>query len=125
MEREMSEVPERIWVDDPAQAEKHSIFGVVIADYRADERYVEYVRADLAAVGWQDISTAPRDGTRVDLWSSKGWRYPDARFDVTDYGDPEAYGWTDANHHGSIEEGGPYTHWQPMPAPPKAKPASD
>jgi len=31
---------------------------------------------------WQDISTAPRDGTHIDLWmvdeSGKGWRVPDA-----------------------------------------------
>lgn len=33
-------------------------------------------------MGWQDISTAPKDGTEIDLWmvdeEGRGWREPDA-----------------------------------------------
>lgn len=73
---------------------------------------------------WQDIATAPKDGTPVDLWSSRGHRYPYAVWGVVGYrpvGDsrPDACGWTDAEGHGSIEAGGPYTHWMPPPEPPK------
>lgn len=85
----------------------------------------EYVRADLAPL-WQDIATAPKDGTQVDLWSDRGFRYPNAAWDVVDYpmdasGD-NIYGWTDSSHHGSIKNGGPYTHWMPLPTPPETKP---
>lgn len=70
---------------------------------------------------WQPIETAPKL-QRIDLWSEKCGRYPDAIWDVVAYGvlatDQDTYGWTDSNHHGSIEEGGPYTHWMPHPAPP-------
>lgn len=66
-------------------------------------------------MGWQPIETAPKDGTRLDLWSENGWRYPNAAWDWVGDG----MGWTDAHHHGSIEEGGPFTHWMPLPEPPK------
>jgi len=80
-------------------------------------------REDLAPQ-WQDIATAPKDGTQVDLWSDRGFRYPNAAWDVVDYpmdasGD-NIYGWTDSSHHGSIKNGGPYTHWMPLPKPPEA-----
>ena len=81
--------------------------------------------AGLSAGGgarWQPIETAPKDRV-VDLWSSRGFRYPDAFWDITEYRLPDdprpmEYGWTDKNHHGSIEEGGPYTHWRYPPEPP-------
>ena len=63
--------------------------------------------------GWQPIETAPKDRV-VDLWSTKGFRYPDALWDVC-CGEEC---WTDPNDHGSIEEGGPYTHWRYPPEPP-------
>ena len=41
---------------------------------------------------WQPIETAPRDGTRIDLWmldeSGSGWREPDAYY-VYGYDDEE------------------------------------
>ena len=71
---------------------------------------------------WQPIETAPVHQV-VDLWSAKGFRYPDAIIDIVDYSRPiddeSQYGWTDSNHHGSIEEAGTYTHWMPLPEPPK------
>ena len=63
--------------------------------------------------GWQPIETAPKDRV-VDLWSKKGFRYTDAFWDVC-CGEEC---WTDPNDHGSIEEGGPYTHWRYPPEPP-------
>lgn len=63
--------------------------------------------------GWQPIETAPKDRV-VDLWSSKGFRYPDALWDVC-WGEKC---WTNPHNHVSIEEGGPYTHWRYPPEPP-------
>ena len=78
--------------------------------------------AACARSDWQPIETAPTN-REVDLWSSKGFRYPNAIIDVVDYGlpldDPNQYGWTDSSHHGSIEECGPFTHWMPQPEPPE------
>ena len=74
----------------------------------------------LAGAGWQDISTAPKDAV-VDLWSSRGFRLTDCIWDVTRYGqidEPDVWGWTDKNHHGSVEEGGPFTHWRLPPEAP-------
>lgn len=71
---------------------------------------------------WQPIATAPKDGNAVDLWSSKGYRYPNAAWDIAEYAigpeDEDGYGWTDTSHHGSIMDYGPFTHWMPLPAPP-------
>ena len=63
--------------------------------------------------GWQPIETAPKDRV-VDLWSTKGFRYPDALWDVC-WGEKC---WTNPHNHVSIEEGGPYTHWRYPPEPP-------
>lgn len=63
--------------------------------------------------GWQPIETAPKDRV-VDLWSSRGFRYPDALWDVC-WGEKC---WTNPHNHVSIEEGGPYTHWRYPPEPP-------
>ena len=47
---------------------------------------------------WQPIATAPKDGTRVDLWHSANGRIPDCRH---------------------VEAYSAVTHWQPLPAPPQ------
>ena len=67
------------------------------------------------ANGWYTIDSAPRDGTVVDLWSARGIRYVDAVWDI--FGDGYCC-WTDANHHGQIEDAGPFTHWKPLGPPP-------
>jgi hypothetical protein len=68
-------------------------------------------------VGWQPIETAPRDGTRVDLWTNYGERVADAKWDKD--------GWREWSLGGfdSMEwvrlDGTP-THWMPLPPPPAA-----
>lgn len=75
-------------------------------------------------MSWQPIETAPKDGTRIDLWvvsPTKAWRWPDAS-------------WMEAGKHRWLgpddwtsKEGMPLhalieatvaTHWQPLPSPP-------
>jgi len=76
------------------------------------------------AVGkWQDISTAPRDGTQVDLWctamggtiSAGGYsRTPDCWFSAGRW-------WRYDEQHGDDQcrsEVCNVTHWMPLPAPP-------
>lgn len=63
--------------------------------------------------GWQDIASAPRDGTRFDVWvpsESGGYRVTDLWF----------------GHSGKLYGGDPWpadlprwpTHWMPLPNPP-------
>lgn len=69
---------------------------------------------------WRDIESAPKDGTRVDLWTSDGERVCDAYWDN---------GETPPSWHaphmfyddvGEVEyEGRKATHWLPIPAPPE------
>jgi hypothetical protein len=74
------------------------------------ERAAELIHAPR----WQPIETAPKDGTRVDVWS--GDRFTDARWCarhkqwevfIPDYNGGE---WTGVY--------APPTHWMPLPAPP-------
>ena len=73
-------------------------------------------------MGWQPIETAPKDGTRVDLWAAERERYMSER--VTDcwfmYGQ-----WM---HHrtiydeATVDDLAPLynvTHWMPLPPPPQ------
>ena len=69
---------------------------------------------------WQDISTAPKDGTRVDLWDGSE-RISDGYWnDDPEYGadKPTWWGpnlWYDGMP-GPLDE--PPTHWMYPPAPP-------
>jgi hypothetical protein len=63
---------------------------------------------------WQDISTAPKDGTRVLLWTAE-WETPQAG---------AMYGMKWACCSDVADRGGwlhPPTDWQPLPSPPEAK----
>jgi hypothetical protein len=73
---------------------------------------------------WQPIETAPRDGTRVDLWGINRLRY-DRRGErivnvawgfVTDWMGTKREDW----QHGRGEDFEP-THWMPLPRPPSDK----
>ena len=52
--------------------------------------------AQTTETGWRDIASAPKDGTRVDLWmvneAGYQWREPDAYF-VRDYRHETCAGW--------------------------------
>jgi hypothetical protein len=72
---------------------------------------------------WQDISTAPKDGTIVDLFGTRNGhprRFTDAAWrPIASWGTGEPtdkYRWMfDAfDHYGVFE----FTHWMPLPAPP-------
>lgn len=74
---------------------------------------------------WQPIETAPKDGTKVDLWCINHLHYAKAgqrvcNVDwgrVTDWMGNERDDW----RHGHGEDLQP-THWQPLPPPPEAAP---
>lgn len=81
------------------------------------------VQALDAAASWQNIATAPKDGTRVDLWA-KMWRAHDDSFMTRRF--PDCY-WvkrTDMSnvddHWGHLDNGWMPTHWTLQPAPPAA-----
>lgn len=70
--------------------------------------------------GWQPIATAPRDGTRIDIWDPDcgGIRVADAYWS----GGQKSGGWHAPNQDydgmdGLYAKDGP-THWRPLPAPP-------
>lgn len=65
--------------------------------------------------GWQDISTAPRDGSEFQAWWKGTWQ-PRARFDP-EYGSFQLWGRTDFDTEGweVFEIDG---FWQPQPAAP-------
>ena len=73
---------------------------------------------------WKPIETAPKDGTKVDLWvewpgqSPAAGRVPDAEW-------TDLYGWsyrslTGEGDFGIEHQGGQPTHWRPRPEPPTA-----
>jgi len=74
---------------------------------------------------WQPIETAPKDGTKVDLWginhlhyAKRGERIVNVTWGrVTDFLGNERLDW---RHYRG--EGYQPTHWMPLPAPPEAKP---
>lgn len=87
----------------------------------AAESQLERVRAET----WQPIETAPKDGTRVLLFTDEltpptiqaQWRPYEAHFDG-------AGEWVDVWNNDPIEtNSGPIkpTHWRPLPAPPQQK----
>lgn len=68
---------------------------------------------------WQPISTAPKDGTVIDLWIKTpdgGYREPDAHWGNGDLGK----GWVTVagDDQWNLENDGEITHWQPLPSPP-------
>lgn len=78
---------------------------------------------------WQDISTAPRDGTKVDLWiAHTGWRKEyDGRTANCEFFKGRWVDWNDDNIDCPLEQleplkdGGTWqaTHWMPLPEPPQ------
>lgn len=72
---------------------------------------------------WQDISTAPRDGTWVLLSGGEidyGWDEESKPPCVSGQWVPGGwqFAWYDSGHYGVYENP---THWQALPSPPKAE----
>ena len=66
--------------------------------------------------GWGDISTAPKDGTNIDLWcrdvkTGESYRFPDSYWcrDRQQWHGCDEYIWPEADVP---------THWMPLPPPP-------
>lgn len=72
---------------------------------------------------WKPIETAPKDGTKIDLWV-RGKRIPDAYW-IKSSDDPEFADWavkTYDSHLCETVDSFVYsepTHWMPLPEPPK------
>lgn len=104
----------------PSYAEGIEAAAKLVTDRRSnglstDLRSIAYAIRELAGRppaedGWLDISTAPKDGTAVDLWA-RG-RRPDSYFE-----DGE---WLDDQNYSPNVVRAP-THWMPLPAPPNVK----
>lgn len=77
---------------------------------------------------WQDIATAPRDGTRIDVWCKRSW-LPPAEYErkTNIYWCKTHKLWrTDGQLHfveSTFDPKSTYhlvpTHWMPLPSPPK------
>lgn len=65
---------------------------------------------------WQDIGTAPKDGTDVDLFYPGFGRFTEANFEGRGWGRDEWRG----THTVRFYPSGSPTHWRPLPAPPAA-----
>jgi hypothetical protein len=71
------------------------------------------------AEGWRPIESAPKDGTPVDLWMSRGYRVTDAHWGEMEP-DDDGEDWPDHawfDDHGDMVEGedNRATHWRPVP----------
>jgi hypothetical protein len=82
-------------------------------------------------MNWQPISTAPKDGTVIDLWcvwtdTREGERVPDSHWGVSTiaFEDEEIEGWVggyigvDGMEAIIDPESREVTHWMPLPEPP-------
>jgi hypothetical protein len=89
------------------------------------EHIVSVAESIETANGWQPIETAPKDGTKVDLWvaygegKTKGERWPDAWFGEHPFTEESGPVWQDDVV--PIEgERTTATHWRPIPKGPGA-----
>ena len=75
---------------------------------------------------WQDISTAPKDGTLMQCWVECpekyqfGWWEPKCRFIDGQWQSKHSHGWFDLNLVSEITGVKTPTHWMPLPNPPEA-----
>ena len=72
---------------------------------------------------WQLLKTAPRDGSKIDVWTENGVRYVDV-FWYEGPAFPEgAFVYYDSNLRDLIDVDDA-THWMPRPAPPRLEKSS-
>lgn len=62
---------------------------------------------------WQDISTAPKDGSEIMVWK-KGWLYPHNGYWDANVG--EEGSWENPFTNDCMDQP---THWMPLPDPPQ------
>ncbi|MBP7704145.1 MAG: hypothetical protein KA105_02530 [Caulobacter sp.] len=88
----------------------------------------------LKAEEWQPIETAPKDGSVIDVWREEGgrseiyWGFPHHECGEmgglcdSDWHRIKKPGWV-CSHFGEFIGGrhNPFTHWRPLPAPPRAE----
>ena len=114
--------PERIWLDSDAEqgdGQHHRCFDT---PKPASEPAMEFVRADLAPQ-WQDIATAPKDGTEILITDGQStyfgcfylgeWIFCNGV--ATSCDDKEIF-----ELNSWIAGYGP-THWMPLPTPPEPR----
>lgn len=73
---------------------------------------------ELTARGWQPISTAPKDGTIIDLWLGPPYnqRLADHKFSEGNWAGLEFNEYEDEDRW--VERYWEPTHWMPLPLPP-------
>ena len=74
---------------------------------------------------WQDIESAPKDGTEIDIWLRNGERWTNVWWakkkgfrDYSGYRVPDCEGWFYNHDDASYLIDGEPTHWMPLPAAP-------
>ncbi len=73
---------------------------------------------------WQLLKTAPRDGSKIDVWTENGVRYVDVFWHAGPAFPEGAFVYYDSNLRGLIDVDDA-THWMPRPAPPRPEKAAD
>lgn len=80
--------------------------------------------------GWQDIASAPKNGTVIDLWDADVGRLADCRWGHPEHSCGEAGQYCDSDWHGERESwvditfnarlsDCDLTHWMPLPEAPE------
>jgi hypothetical protein len=72
---------------------------------------------------WQLLKTAPRDGSKVDVWTENGVRYVDVFWYEGPAFSQGAFVYYDSHLRGLIDVEDA-THWMPRPAPPRLEKAA-
>lgn len=136
--RELEAKLERLpanWSEDSSLETWFPFSAQEIGQLEAQMSVVEKIRKEREAVaalvsksGWQPIETAPKDGTRIDLWMPSGRRVPNCFWGKPEHscGEYEGYcdscpdhdGWIDSEDFMSGYTDEEPTHWMPLPSSP-------
>ena len=112
----------------PVEAHEDQFIVVQNPDFQPDMNDPNFVidthalAASPSVGGWEDISTAPKDGTNIDLWcrdvkTGESYRFPDSYWcwDRQQWHGCDEYIWPEADVP---------THWMPLPPPPSVSTGS-